>query len=261
MQEPKKNSPFLSLPAELRNRVYSYVFAPSDQVGLFPSPETLETVSFLYTCRQIHAEAHVLAYASIYSVTNRWHRSDLALMAAGFENLPDMFSCPITSLSLAAQWRLPHKSKDTGSMQFFDGYVDWAWWIWDCLELFPSVTHLQIMHDRQQMTPMMHFTHHLVSCLQNTPEHRPWGNELLEKHLEEPSKWRLTTWKDIEEKGSDTGTSRLVLIGLKERHGRRVEINRLHTQKQDLAEYMEARWQSSLKVVLGRRTQTRAMDC
>jgi hypothetical protein len=158
MSENSKTFSFLSLPAELRNQVgfhidsylensngnkiYEDVFTPVRcEDGLIPSSQNLKTLAFLFTCRQIYEEAHVLAYSLAFSVTNRWHRTDLEAFAA----LANSYACPIKTLKLATQWRRYHVD-DQGKRHFLDSMIEHARFVWDVVELFSTVENITILH-------------------------------------------------------------------------------------------------------------------
>ncbi|TID26674.1 hypothetical protein E6O75_ATG01167 [Venturia nashicola] len=213
---------FLDLPGELRNQIYSLLFAPATpELRLFPSVECLNSLVFLYTCRQIHWEARHLAHAHAlcYTATNRWHRHDLVQMAQTYNRLPPMLQAFISSLELQTQWRLPHKDAKPGNWRFFDCFVDCTGWIWDCVELFSGVKALKIVHTWQvDMDGLSRLKH----CLENDI-YLPVGPRASDT---EPKNWRLET----KNAGSGNKITKLFLIGMNERHGRRVEIECVASQ-------------------------------
>ncbi|QDS70881.1 hypothetical protein FKW77_005965 [Venturia effusa] len=232
-QKPKPQLGFLDLPAELRNQsqpqIYFLVFAPeAPGMCLFPSLENLNSLAFLYTCKQVHSEARILAYALSYTVTNRWHRHDLSQMSHFYNSLPSMLSAPITSLELQTQWRLPHRDARTGTYEFFDGFKDWCWWVWDCLELFAGVRTLKIV---QTWRTNMHSLSHLKHCLETDVE----GPLSDRENNAEPKKWRVVS----QTAGPDNRTKKLFLVGMDERRGREVEIECVTISEEDLKRYGE----------------------
>jgi hypothetical protein len=108
-----------------------------------PSSQNLKNLAFLFTCRGVYAEAHVLAYSLAFSVTNRWHRTDLE----SFAFLASSYACPIKNLKLATQWRRHHVD-DQGRFYYLDSMVEYARFVWDVVDLFPTVEKITILHSR-----------------------------------------------------------------------------------------------------------------
>lgn len=135
-----------------------------------------------------------------------------------------MLSASITSLELQTQWRLPHKDDKTGAYYFFDGFIDWSWWVWDCLELFSGVKTLKIVHTWR---PNMEGLSHLKHCL-NIDVDGPAGNRAT--NTAEPKKWRVT----CQTAGHDNKMTKLFLLGMNERRGREIEIECVAVSKEDL---------------------------
>ena len=115
---------------------------------LIPSATDLSRLSFLYTCRQIHAEAHTLAHSVLFSVTNRWHADDLAAMHAQFAiSMPaDAPAYPLTRLEFAAQWRQMHEEPG-GNTTHLDTFSDYGRFVWDVLAIFDQVEELVVSSD------------------------------------------------------------------------------------------------------------------
>jgi hypothetical protein len=113
------------------------------QDGLIPSSRNLENLAFLYTCRQIYEEAHLLAFSVAFSITNRWHRTDLESFQAHFASLPGSYGCPIKNLEFATHWRKHHVDAE-GRLHFLDSMTDYARFIWNVLEVFPTVEKITI---------------------------------------------------------------------------------------------------------------------
>jgi hypothetical protein len=129
------------------------------QDGLIPSSRNLENLAFLFTCRQIYEEAHLLAYSVTFSITNRWHRTDLENLQAHFASLPRSYECPIKNLELAAQWRKHHVDAK-GKLHFLDSATEYTRFVWDVIELFPTVKKITITHSK-----LFAFTLFNVLCL------------------------------------------------------------------------------------------------
>lgn len=91
MALPQSASPFLNLPAELRNRIYEYYFA-----HLSSSSHSL---ALLLTCRRVYNEAHILAFSNTTFVTTTWVRYKLAAQA---EVLRPETASAITSVAFAS---------------------------------------------------------------------------------------------------------------------------------------------------------------
>ena len=85
------SSPFLSLPAELRNQIYEFYFD-----NLTSSAHSL---ALLLSCRRIYNEAHTLAFATATFVTTTWVRYKLAAQAAA---LKPTSSSAISSIAFAS---------------------------------------------------------------------------------------------------------------------------------------------------------------
>lgn len=192
---------------------------------LFPSAESLNSLAFLHTCRQIHAEARILAYTLSYTVTNRWHRQDLLEMSQFYDSLPSMVSEPITRLELQTQWRLPHFDKRVGTCEFFDGFTDWSWWIWDCLELFSGLKALKIVHTWRSGVDGLA---QLKSCL-DVDMRGLTGYRTT--NISEPAKWTLAS--------QPPWAKKLILVGTQHRTLRQVEIVCVAVNNEDLARYSE----------------------
>jgi hypothetical protein len=126
------------------DKIYEYVFTPIEyEDGLIPSSQTLNTLAFLFTCRQVYEEAHKLAYSLTFSVTNRWHRTDLESLAC----LARSYACPIRNLKLASQWRRVHVDDD-GNGHYLDSMIEYARFVWNVVELFSTVEKIIILRPR-----------------------------------------------------------------------------------------------------------------
>jgi hypothetical protein len=140
-----------------------------------------------------------------------------------------MLSTPIASLELQTQWRLPHKDEKTGKMEFFDGFSDWSWWVWDCLELFAAVKELKIVHTwRAGIDGLQHLKHCLEIDMQGLLGYRSTNTN-------EPARWRVVS----QVTGKDKKIKKLFLVGMKERKGREIEIECVAVSKEDMARYCE----------------------
>lgn len=141
-----------------------------------------------------------------------------------------MLSAPITSLELQTQWRLPYKNDKTGLWEFFDGFSEWSWWIWDCLEFFPGVKTLKIVHT----------WHHgldglcrLKYCLDIEISGKVGSRST---DVIEPKKWKVVSYPA---NNGDDNITKLLLVGTKEREGREVQIECVGVSKEDLKQYGE----------------------
>ena len=120
------------------------------------------TLFFLYTCRQIYSEAHLLAYKIMYSVTNRWHRGDLLDMYAHFKLQPTFATFPLKKLDFASEWRQAHQVGEYKAI-FLDSMSDYATFVWDVVNIFSQLERLVIHTDRRP--DVFAFTLHQVMYL------------------------------------------------------------------------------------------------
>jgi hypothetical protein len=148
-----------------------------------------------------------------------------------------MKSSPIMSLELQTQWRLPHVDSETGRLEFFDGFGDWAWWVWDCLELFSEIKTLKVTYVWRANVDGLQFLESLLKIdIASFPKLTGYRSE----NVAEPGKWRFATSDEVAtlSKGAG-GNGRIFLVGLKERKGRTVQIECTAVSKADLAQYSE----------------------
>ncbi|RDI86162.1 hypothetical protein Vi05172_g3869 [Venturia inaequalis] len=226
---PTRRVGFLDLPGEIRNQIYSLIFAPAAPgLCLFPSVERFNSFAFVSNCSQIHKEASMFAFSLCYTATNRWHRHDLVQMSQICNRLPSMLSARIHSLELQMQWRLPHKNETTGTYDFFDGFMDWTRWIWDCVELFSGVKKLKIAHTWRGNIDGL-------SCLKHCLENDVYGPAGVRAPNPETRKWDVRHVTA----GPNNRVMKLLLRGLDERHGRVVEIRCVAVSKEELIRYRE----------------------
>lgn len=172
-----QSSPFLTLPAELRNQIYELVFQPSDHTSsgaLIPSSDSIRNLGLLFTCRQVYTEAIALAYAVTFSVTNRWHAADLkgmhlqleqlscALGPRGHEAAPESrYSGPypdamtqgramleVRKVEFAGHLRRPYCLPGTESREFLDAARDYMKFVYTVVALWKGVSRIVIVTER-----------------------------------------------------------------------------------------------------------------
>ncbi|OCL09680.1 hypothetical protein AOQ84DRAFT_15533 [Glonium stellatum] len=102
---PPLSASLLSLPAEIRNEIYTYVFCSRihvDDAIALPVIDAgpLQYLSLLQTCHQIYHEAALLAYARTTFITNIWRRRALEDRISSSGLCAEKLSC-ITSITLA----------------------------------------------------------------------------------------------------------------------------------------------------------------
>ncbi|KAF2816083.1 uncharacterized protein BDZ99DRAFT_457995 [Mytilinidion resinicola] len=90
--QPQPQCLFFSLPAELRNQIYTAVFSTKTPIK--------NALSLLSTCRLIHAEATVFAYATITWVTTK---SDYYSLAKSASTLPRAQFTAITHIAYSSR--------------------------------------------------------------------------------------------------------------------------------------------------------------
>jgi hypothetical protein len=103
--------------------------------GLMPSNEHLDGICLLYTCRQVYHEASALAYSLNYSVTNRWHRTDLEFLQKNLKATDFKFR----SLEFVSPWIKPHWSESGALYHHTESFVDYEVFIFNVLELFDQI--------------------------------------------------------------------------------------------------------------------------
>jgi hypothetical protein len=200
-------------------------------------------LSFLYTCRQIYHEAHLLAYAVSFSVTNRWHRDDLEDLYSHFASRPDGHFYPITKLELASQWRQQHELSP-GSFQFLDSFQDYATFVWNCLEIFESLETIIVNTEHKQDIFARRLSYVLAL---GAGESAQFG-----KPHQEAVRW-VVHGESMDSHALDMETSRALdagyftLSGYGKRKGRSVLVQAKPIEKEDLKEAIQIRFRTVSK--------------
>ncbi|OCL09888.1 hypothetical protein AOQ84DRAFT_353805 [Glonium stellatum] len=128
---PQASSPFLNLPAELRNQIYEYYFD-----NLTSSAHSL---ALLLSCRRIYNEAHTLAFATATFVTTTWVRYKLAAQSAA---LRPASVAAISSIAFAS-----HLLESRGFCR--DNQYLLANFMAGCITLFPALRRVTLFYPDQ----------------------------------------------------------------------------------------------------------------
>jgi len=140
---------FLSLPADLRNRIYEFVFTPAGPITekVVFDAQGSKNLTLLQTCKQVYSEAKALAFSTTIFITGQY---DYDQLLNRLDRLDAVQWEAIQYITLATHWNPDLGDNYYGGSFGSDLSPSVTNFLWSALDLIISAKHIVLFNKGQR---------------------------------------------------------------------------------------------------------------